>query len=114
MAIDSTSRTETTLGSAPPKSYTLNAESNSSADPTPSSLGQGSSGPQQDNPNVPDADLDGEQMRAPGEGEIYKAQFGKTGTAEEKQIGSDLDKKKAEQQEKRDAIKASLAAWCRC
>jgi hypothetical protein len=107
VAIDSASRTETTNGPAPPQSYTLTADSNRSADPTPSALGQGSSGSKPDNPNVPDADLDGEQMRAPGDGEIYEAQFGKTGTAEEKEMGTDLDKKKAEQQEKRDAIKAS-------
>lgn len=62
-------------------------------------------GPQQE-------DLDGEQMRAPGEGEIMDAQFNKknAGWGEEASFTSDLDRQKAEQQAKRDEIKARREA----
>jgi hypothetical protein len=56
-------------------------------------------GPQQE-------DLDGEQMSAPGEGKVMEAQFNKQGQGEEPSLTSDLDRKKAEQQSERDAIKA--------
>jgi len=46
-------------------------------------------------------------MRAPGEGEVMQAQFDKknAGWGEEGSLTSDLDRKKAEQKEKRDAVK---------
>ena len=58
-------------------------------------------GPQQE-------DLDGEQMRAPGEGDVMNAQFDKenAGWGEQDSLTSDLDRQKAEQKEARDAIKA--------
>ena len=43
------------------------------------------------------SDLDGEQMRAPGEGDIYKQQFNKSGFGEQEDLAGDLDRKKAEQ-----------------
>ena len=43
-------------------------------------------------------------MRAPGEGDVYQAQFRKTGMGEQKDLASDLDRKKAEQQGKREEI----------
>ncbi|KAI9894201.1 MAG: hypothetical protein M1814_004055 [Vezdaea aestivalis] len=104
VAVDPKSRTSTTMDEAPPSSYTLNASSNSTAESVPTSLGRGSTSGEGDRPEVPDADLDGEQMRAPGDGEIYAAQFNKTGTADGPEIGGDLDKKKAEQQEARENV----------
>ncbi|KAI9676567.1 MAG: hypothetical protein M1817_000726 [Caeruleum heppii] len=76
------------------------------AQPTPSSLGAGSTKP--DNPNVPDADdLDGEQMRATGEGEIMEKQWNKTGMGEQGSLTSDLDRQKEEQRGKREAVMQS-------
>jgi len=59
-------------------------------------------GPQQE-------DLDGEQMRAPGEGEVMQAQFDKknAGWGEEGSYTSDLDRQKAEQKGRREDIKAA-------
>ncbi|KAB8292420.1 hypothetical protein EYC80_008148 [Monilinia laxa] len=58
-------------------------------------------GPQQE-------DLDGEQMRASGEGEVIGAQFDKknAGWGEEGSYTSDLDRKKADQKEAREKIKS--------
>lgn len=62
-------------------------------------------GPQQE-------DLDGEQMRASGEGEVMHAQLDKknAGWGEEGSYTSDLDRQKAEQQEAREAIKSARQA----
>lgn len=53
-------------------------------------------------------DLEGEQMRASGEGEVMDAQFNKidAGWGEEESLTSDLDRKRAEQQGARQEIKA--------
>lgn len=51
-------------------------------------------------------DLEGEQMRAAGEGDIYRAQFNKTGQGEERSLTSGLDRQKAEQQSSRESVKA--------
>ncbi|QSZ32596.1 hypothetical protein DSL72_002175 [Monilinia vaccinii-corymbosi] len=58
-------------------------------------------GPQQE-------DLDGEQMRAPGEGEVMDAQLNKkdAGWGEEGSYTSNLDRQKAEQKEAREKIKS--------
>ena len=45
----------------------------------------------------PVSDLEGEQMRAPGEGDIAAAQDHKHGFGEQKDLASDLDRKKADQ-----------------
>lgn len=45
----------------------------------------------------PASDLDGEQMRAPGEGDIASAQDSKHGFGEQGDLASDLDRKKDEQ-----------------
>ncbi|KAG4026260.1 hypothetical protein MFRU_043g00630 [Monilinia fructicola] len=57
-------------------------------------------GPQQE-------DLDGEQMRASGEGDVMSAQFNKknAGWGEEGSYTSDLDRQKAEQKDARGKIK---------
>jgi hypothetical protein len=57
-------------------------------------------GPQQE-------DLDGEQMRAAGEGEVMDAQFNKknAGWGEQGSLTSDLDRQKAEQQGARENVK---------
>ncbi|KAI9838612.1 MAG: hypothetical protein M1819_004926 [Sarea resinae] len=78
--------------------------SSGSSDPTPSALGYGGSGEKDKPAGLPSDEQDGEQMAAPGEGEILKAQWDKTGTAEEAEIGGDLDRKKAEQAPLREEI----------
>jgi hypothetical protein len=54
-------------------------------------------------------DLEGEQMRASGEGEIMNAQFNKNnaGWGEQGSMTSDLDRQKAEQKDAREGIKAA-------
>jgi hypothetical protein len=62
-------------------------------------------GPQQE-------DLDGEQMRAQGEGEVMNAQFDKknAGWGEQGSLTSDLDRQKAEQKSAREGIKEERRA----
>ncbi|KAI9858528.1 MAG: hypothetical protein M1824_004264 [Vezdaea acicularis] len=104
IAVPNDSRTKTTEGSPPPTSYTLGPDSNSDAKPTPSALGSGSDKPDKPDLGDPADDLDGEQMRAPGEGDVMRAQQSKTGMGEQEEIGGDLDRKKIEQQGKRQSI----------
>jgi len=54
-------------------------------------------------------DLEGEQMRAAGEGEIMDAQFNKkdAGWGEQGSLTSDLDRQKAEQKKAREGVKAA-------
>ncbi|KAL8731103.1 MAG: hypothetical protein Q9166_003631 [cf. Caloplaca sp. 2 TL-2023] len=71
--------------------------------PTPSSLGYGardSSGDAGESMGEPVSNLTGEQMRAPGEGEIASAQDDKHGFGEQADLASGLDRKKEEQQER--------------
>ena len=53
-------------------------------------------------------DLNGEQMAAPGEGKVMDAQLNKNnaGWGEQNSLTSDLDRKKVEQREAREEIKA--------
>jgi hypothetical protein len=62
-------------------------------------------GPQQE-------DLDGEMMRAPGEGQIMDAQFEKknAGWGEQGSLTSNFDKQKAEQKDARDEIQSARRA----
>ncbi|KAI4153929.1 MAG: hypothetical protein LQ340_002002 [Diploschistes diacapsis] len=48
---------------------------------------------------------EGDQMRPPGEGDVYEQQFKKTGFGEQKDLASDLDRKKAEQSGMREQVK---------
>jgi hypothetical protein len=59
------------------------------------------------------SDLDGEQMRAPGEGDVYRQQFKKTGFGEQEDLVSDLDKKKAEQAGARKEMKEARVSGTR-
>ncbi|KAK6070283.1 hypothetical protein SCUP234_00193 [Seiridium cupressi] len=55
-------------------------------------------------------ELDGQQMRAPGEGDVADIVRRKPGASgSQPDLASDLDRKKAEQAEKRDAIKEARA-----
>ena len=45
-------------------------------------------------------------MRAPGEGDVYKTQFNKTGFGEQEDLASGLDQKKAEQAGRREEVKS--------
>ena len=49
------------------------------------------------------SDLEGEQMRAPGEGDIAARQEQKHGFGEQSDLASGLDRKKAEQQQVKNA-----------
>jgi hypothetical protein len=72
------------------------------ADDSNASLPNSKVGPQNE-------DLEGEQMCAPGEGEVMHAQLDKkdAGWGEQGSLTSDLDKQKAEQKRARDGIKAA-------
>lgn len=69
-------------------------------DATPSSLGYGvrdDSGDRGDELGNPASTIEGEQMRAAGEGEIYNAQREKTGFGEQGDLAAGLDRKREEQ-----------------
>ncbi|KAL8719679.1 MAG: hypothetical protein Q9225_003334 [Loekoesia sp. 1 TL-2023] len=71
--------------------------------PTPSSLGYGvrdSSGDAGESMGEPVSSLTGEQMRAPGEGDVASAQDKKHGFGEQADLASGLDRKKEEQQQR--------------
>ena len=51
------------------------------------------------------SNVEGEQMRAAGEGDVARAQDHKTGFGEQADLASDLDRKKAEQAPMREDIK---------
>ncbi|KAI4268480.1 MAG: hypothetical protein L6R38_007827 [Xanthoria sp. 2 TBL-2021] len=73
--------------------------------PTPSSLGYGardSSGDAGESKGEPVSSLTGEQMSAPGEGDIASAQDNKHGFGEQADLASGLDRKKEEQQQRLD------------
>ncbi|KAL8934738.1 MAG: hypothetical protein Q9216_005756 [Gyalolechia sp. 2 TL-2023] len=73
--------------------------------PTPSSLGYGVRDNSQDageSMGEPVSSLTGEQMRAPGEGDIASAQDSKHGFGEQADLASGLERKKEEQQERLD------------
>ncbi|MCJ1477027.1 hypothetical protein MMC13_005698 [Lambiella insularis] len=78
--------------------------------PTASSLGAGvrtTSGDKGESIGPGASDLEGEQMRAPGEGDVYRSQSEKSGFGEQEDLASDLDRKKEEQSQKREEIKES-------
>ena len=88
-----------------PKTFTRRPGDQGDIEPKPPAMGAGSSHAPMIDENEPPADeLDGEQMRAPGEGEVMAAQEHKTGTGEEKSLTSELDRKKEEQQGMREKI----------
>jgi hypothetical protein len=55
------------------------------------------------------SNVDGEQMAVLGEGKVADAQDNKTGFGEQQDLATDLDRKKAEQSGKREAVKAQRA-----
>ena len=72
-----------------------------------SSLGRGVHDASGDKPTGEvTSELDGEQMRAPGEGDVMQRQFEKGGFGEQEDLASDLDRKKAEQAGAREEIKS--------
>jgi len=79
-------------------------------EPTPSALGYSGSGPDKGEAMGAAADVqDGEQMRMPGEGQVYEAQLakGKVGAfGEEKSLTSDLERKKEQQRGEREEVVA--------
>ncbi|PBP26273.1 hypothetical protein BUE80_DR002796 [Diplocarpon rosae] len=99
----STATPATSVGSATAAGHGDHPKDN--ADDSNATLPGSKVGPQQE-------DLDGEQMRAPGEGEVMDAQFNKknAGWGEEGSYTSDLDRQKAEQQGAREEIKAARKA----
>lgn len=95
----STATPATSVGSATAAGHGDHPKDN--ADDSNAVLPGSKVGPQQE-------DLDGEQMRAPGEGEVMKAQFDKknAGWGEEGSFTSDLDRQKEEQKGKREEVMA--------
>ncbi len=93
-----------------PGVFTRRADDEGDIEPKPSAIGAGSTRPPIDENATPADELDGEQMRMPGEGEIMRAQANKTGTGEEKSFTSDLDRKKEEQQGRREQIQQQRQA----
>ncbi|KAK0107434.1 hypothetical protein ONS96_003251 [Cadophora gregata f. sp. sojae] len=96
----STATPATSVGSATAAGHGDHPQDN--ADDSNATLSSSKIGPQQE-------DLDGEQMRAPGEGEVMNAQFNKknAGWGEEGSLTSDLDRQKEEQKGAREEIKAA-------
>lgn len=85
----------------------ISVPSTHSQDAQASSLGRGVRSTSGDKPTGDIAsELDGEQMRAPGEGDVMQKQFEKGGFGEQEDLASDLDRKKAEQAGKREEIKS--------
>ena len=75
--------------------------------PQASSLGRGVRDGSGDKPTGdPASEMEGEQMRAPGEGDIMEKQFDKGGFGEQQDMASDLDRKKSEQAGQREEIKS--------
>ncbi|KAA6409732.1 MAG: hypothetical protein FRX48_06344 [Lasallia pustulata] len=72
-----------------------------------SSLGRGARDGSGDKPTgEATSGLDGEQMRAPGEGDVMQRQFEKSGFGEQADLASDLDRKKQEQAGAREEVKS--------
>lgn len=96
----STATPATSVGSATPAGHGDHPQDN--ADDSNAVLSGSKVGPQQE-------DLDGEQMRATGEGEVMDAQFNKknAGWGEEGSFTSDLDRQKEEQKGAREEVKAA-------
>lgn len=96
----STATPATSVGSATAAGHGDHPQDN--ADDSNAVLSGSKVGPQQE-------DLDGEQMRAPGEGEVMDAQFNKknAGWGEEGSFTSDLDRQKEEQKGAREEVKAA-------
>ncbi|KAH7354649.1 hypothetical protein BKA65DRAFT_604829 [Rhexocercosporidium sp. MPI-PUGE-AT-0058] len=95
----STATPATSVGSATAAGHGDHPQDN--ADDSNAVLPGSKVGPQQE-------DLDGEQMRAPGEGEVMDAQFNKknAGWGEEGSFTSDLDRQKEEQRGAREEVMA--------
>jgi hypothetical protein len=94
---DSSATPAMSVGSATAAGHGQHPKDN--ADDSNATLPNSRIGPQQE-------DLDGDQMRAPGEGEIMQAQFDKknAGWGEEGSYTSDLDRQKAEQRGAREEM----------
>lgn len=88
-----------------PKTFTRGPGDQGDIEPKPPAMAAGSSHPDRAEDVEPADELDGEQTRPPGEGEVMQAQAHKTGTGEEKSLTADLDRKKEEQKERREQIK---------
>lgn len=96
----STATPGTSVGSATAAGHGQHPRDN--ADDSNATMPNSKVGPQNE-------DLEGEQMRAPGEGEIMDAQFDKknAGWGEQGSFTSDLDRQKAEQSGAREEIQAA-------
>jgi hypothetical protein len=96
---DSTATPATSVGSATAVGHGDHPRDN--ADDSNATLPNSRVGPQNE-------DLEGEQMRAPGEGDVMDAQFNKknAGWGEQESLTSDLDRQKAEQRSAREGIQA--------
>ncbi|KUJ11389.1 uncharacterized protein LY89DRAFT_710411 [Mollisia scopiformis] len=96
----STATPATSVGSATAAGHGDHPQDN--ADDSNATLPGSKVGPQ-------DEDLEGEQMRAAGEGDVMDAQFNKkdAGWGEQGSLTSDLDRQKAEQKSAREGVQAA-------
>ncbi|KAI9802510.1 MAG: hypothetical protein M1833_001582 [Piccolia ochrophora] len=90
-----------------PTTTTRTPHDEADAEPTATALGSGTTDPTDRGTGMVD-ELDGEQMRAPGEGDVMRAQQnkGNMGMGEQESLTADLDRKKEEQQGKRESVQA--------
>ncbi|KAL2037256.1 hypothetical protein N7G274_009945 [Stereocaulon virgatum] len=92
-------RSDPTLARRKPNDQ-INEGGNDESEATPSSLGYGArdaSGDAGESMGEPVSSLEGEQMRAPGDGDVAVAQAKKHGSGEQGDLAADLDRKKADQ-----------------
>ncbi|CZR68391.1 uncharacterized protein PAC_18290 [Phialocephala subalpina] len=96
----STATPGTSVGSATAAGHGDHPQDN--ADDSNATLPGSKTGPQNE-------DLEAEQMRAPGEGDVMDAQFNKkdAGWGDQGSLTSDLDRQKVEQKQAREGIKAA-------
>ena len=87
-----------------PRIFTRRPGDEAGTEPEPSALAAGSRREPIAKEAEPADELDGEQMRPPGEGEVMRAQAHQTGTGEEPSLTEDLDRKKEEQRGRREQI----------
>ncbi|KAI9825295.1 MAG: hypothetical protein M1832_001329 [Thelocarpon impressellum] len=108
---------EATHASAGPPSARRTPHDEASATPQPSALGAGARDAHARDAHTDEREpagggvdpLDGEQMRAPGEGDVMAAQWHKTGFGEQESLTASLEEKISDQKGRREEVKGERA-----